>query len=429
MAFEISVNEVSESRRDVGITVPRKNYESKMQRAVQALIGRVEIKGFRKGKAPESVVRKMYGDRLKADVMEEIWRDAYRDVVTEKSFEVVGVSKLHFHDENPEEDIKIHAEFAIMPRPELKKLDGLTVQVETEKFTEKLVDEAIDEVLRRSSKVNAIQGRDSAQRGDLVNISFEANIEGEPFSGSKEESSYVEIGSGRSIKDLEEGLIGQKVGETREIAVKFPDDYADQNLAKKTATYQATVKTIEQVELPEFTDAFVKETLNEESVADFKEKLTKRIQRRLDERNHSAQIDAMIKALYEANTFEIPEVMVDEQIRGKLFELGILNPKDENAYRRDVSRFRPLVGEMATKEVTKAIILERLVEQLEVDASDEEVDKWVNTQATRYETTGDQIREEFDFSRDPKRLKDVVRREKAVEQILAKSKVIEQPKA
>jgi len=429
MSYEISVNELSESRRGVGAKIPRAVYDKKMSSMVQSISQRVELKGFRKGKAPVSMVQKLYGEQIRADLLEEIWRDIYQEAVTSNGLQVVGVSNLHFHDEDPAKDVHIHAEFALVPRPKLANIKGLEITVETEKFTDKLVEDAIEEIRRRSAKVQPIEGRETAENGDLVNISFEATLEGEEFPGNKEESSYVEIGSGRSVSDLENGLVGLKVGEKKEITVKFPEEYSDKNLAGKSALYKVEVKTIERVELPELTDEFVKENLQDENVADFKAKLTTRIERRLKERNHAAQIDALVKAIFEANTFEIPDAMVDEQIRMKLFEFGVLDPKDRNSYGRDVSRFRPMLGEVAKNEVTKAVIFERLVEELQVEPTDAEIDSWVEAQAASYETTVEQIRKEFQADKNNDRLKDVVARERAVEQILAESKVIEQPKA
>lgn len=423
--YEVSVSEISENRREVGVTIARPVFDKKLSAAVQSLSSKVELKGFRKGKAPVHLIRKLYGDQIKADVIEDIWRDAYQEIVTSRSLEVVGVSGIKLHDEEGSSEVKIEAEFSLFPRPTLNNLEGLEITVESEKFSEKLVDEAIEELRRRAGEVVPVTDRDEAKEGDLLNISYETTVGGE--AGGSEEDSYVEIGSGRSLKDLEMGLIGAKVGELREVPVVFPDDYGDQSLAGKAATYQVTVKKLEQMKLPELNDEFVKEHVGEESVAAFKETLTKRIKRRLDERNHTAQVDAVLKAVYEANSFEIPDMMIDEQIRHKLMEFGVVKKTDRSPM-QDVSGFRPLLGEMAKAEVVKAIVLERLVEQLGINPTEQQVEQWIEGQASRYEVEQSVILDEFGAKKDRKRIKDVVARETAIEQIVSQSKIVEQPK-
>jgi trigger factor len=422
--YEVSVSEISENRREVGVIIARPTFDKKLNAAVQSLATKVELKGFRKGKAPVALVKKLYGDQIKADVIEDIWRDAFQDVVTNRALEVVGVSRFRLHDEEGSAELKIEAEFALLPRPVFAKLDGLEISVETEKFNENLVEEAIQELRRRAAEVEEVTDRDVAVEGDLLNISYEILIDGKTHGG--DDDSHVEIGSGRSLKDLEAGLIGAKLGEQREVSVTFPGDYGDQSLAGKSATYKVSVKRLQRMNLPEMTDDFVKEYLGEESLASFRESLTKRIKRRLDERNHSAQVDAVVKAIYDANPFEIPELMIDEQIRFKLKELGV--EKQDDYSRRDVSQLRPFLGEIATQELIKVIVLERLVEQLEIKPDDEQVERWVEDQANRYEVEKSEILAEFGAKRDRRRIKDVVAREAAIEQIVGRSKVIEQPK-
>lgn len=427
MDYNLSINEISESRRQIGVKVPKPVFDERVTKAARTLSGRAEIKGFRKGKAPVHIIQKMYGDRLRLDVVEGIWREAAMQLQNDPTLEIFGFSNMQVEDgENSE--IAINVEATLLPKPKLEKLKGLEISFESEKFNDALVDEALLEARRRGAKTSPVTDRNKAESGDLVNISYEAKIDGEVFPGSAEENSYVEIGSGRSVADLESGLIGQTVGEKCELNVTFPEDYPQEEIRGKTAVYKVEVKGLERAELPELTDEYVKEHLGAETVVEIKEKFAKRIQRRLDERTETAKRAAVFKALYDANPFEIGDLIIEEQMRHQLMRFGVLNPKDRESRFSDVSRFKPLLGEQAKLEAAESFIVEALVKTYNIEPTEAQIEDWVNVQAGRYETTPEEIKKEFNFAKEPERLKGSVALELAMDKLLADSKVTEKPK-
>jgi len=427
MDYDLSINEISESRRQIGVKVPKPAFDDRVSKAAKTLSVRAEIKGFRKGKAPVHIIQKLYGERLKLDVVEGIWREAAQQLQNDPTLEIFGFSNMQVEDgENSE--VAINVEATLLPKPKLEKLTGLEISFESEKFNESLVDEALLEARRRGAKTTPVTDRTTAESGDLVNISYEATIVGETFPGSAEENSYVEIGSGRSVADLEAGLIGKTVGEKCELNVTFPEDYPQAELRGKTAVYKVEVKGLERAELPELNDEYVKEHLGAETVSEVKEKFAKRIQRRLDERTETSRRAAVFKALYEANPFEIGDLIIEEQMRHQLMRFGVLNPKDRESRFSDVSRFKALLGEQAKLEAAESFLVEALVKAYKIEPTDKQIEDWVQVQAGRYETTPEEIKKEFNFSKEPERLKGSVALELAIEKLLADSKVTENPK-
>jgi trigger factor len=427
MDYELSINEISESRRQIGVTVKKPIFEERVAKAAKTLSHRAEIKGFRKGKAPVHVIQKMFGDRLKLDVVEGIWREAATQLQNDPTLEIFGFSNMQVETE-AEADVAINVEATLLPKPKLEKLTGLEISYETEKFNDKLVDEALLEARRRGAKTNPVVGRDVAEEGDLVNLSFNATIDGEGFPGSIEDNAYVEIGSGRSVADLESGLTGKQVGKDYDIKVVFPEDYPQETVRGKTAVYKVTVKGLERADLPELTDEFVKENLGAENVSELKDKFAARIKRRLNERSEAAKKAAVFKALYEANPFEIGDLIVEEQMRYQLMRFGVLNPRDNESRNADVSRFKPLLGEQAKQEAAESFLVDALVKAFNVEPTDEQVENWITTQAENYETSPEDVKKEFNYPADPTRLKNSVALELAVEKLLASSKVTEKPK-
>ena len=427
MDYDLQINEISESRRQIGVKVPKPVFDTRLNQAAKQLSGRAEIKGFRKGKAPAHIIQKMYGDRLRLDVVEGIWREAAMQLQNDPTLQIFGFSNMQVED-SKDSDVAISVEATLLPKPNLKTLKGLEISFESEKFNESLVDEALLEARRRGAKTNPVTDRNIAESGDLVNISYVATIDGEPFPGSTENNSYVEIGSGRSVADLEAGLIGKTVGVKCDLTVVFPDDYPQTEIRGKSAIYSVEVKGLERAELPELTDEYVKENLGAETVSEIKEKFAKRIQRRLDERTETAKRAAVFKALYEANPFEIGDLIIEEQMRQQLMRFGVLNPKDKESRFSDVSRFKALLGDQAKLEAAESFLVEALVKAFKIEPTDKQIEDWVAVQADRYETTSEEIKKEFNFSKEPERLKGSVALELAMEKLLADSNVTEKPK-
>jgi trigger factor len=427
MDYDLSINEISESRRQIGVKVPKPVFDSRVNQAAKTLSSRAEIKGFRKGKAPAHIIQKMYGERLKLDVVEGIWREAALQLQNDPTLEIFGFSNMQVED-GAESEVAINVEATLLPKPNLSKLKGLEIEFESEKFDQNLVEEALLEARRRGAKTTPVTDRKKAETGDLVNISYVATIDGETFPGSAEENSYVEIGSGRSVADLETGLIGKSVGESYELNVTFPEDYPQEEVRGKTAVYKVEVKGLERAELPELTDEYAKEHLGADTVKELKEKFTKRIQRRLDERAETSKRAAIFKALYEANPFEIGDLIIEEQMRHQLMRFGVLNPKDRESRFSDVSRFKALLGEQAKQEAAESFLVEALVKAYKIEPDEKQIEDWIAVQAVRYETNAEDIKKEFNFAKEPERLKGSVALELAMEKLLADSKVTEKPK-
>ncbi len=428
MDYELSISELSETRRAIDVKVQRPVLNQRIETAARSISGRVEVKGFRRGKAPVSLIQKMYGDRLKLDVLEELWRLAEQKLKSDPNLNIFGFSELTLDDVS-ESEVAIKVEATLYPQPKLERLTGLEISYDVENFSDKLVEDALLEARRRGAKSEPVTDRDIAETGDLVNISYQASFEEEGFPGSSEPDAHVEIGSGRSVADLEQGLIGKKVGETYEIPVVFPADYPEETLQGKKAIYKVEILKLERQELPELTDEYAKDILGADSVADLRERFEKRIRARLEERAETAKRAAVFKAIYEANPFEIGDLIIEEQMRLQLMRFGLLNPRDKQTYQSDLARFKPILGEQAKKEAAEGFIVDALVAHYGVKPTEEEVDKWVEKRADRFETSAEDIKKEFHYSRDPERLTDIVAREIALEKFLEGSKVIENPKA
>jgi len=211
--------------------------------------------------------------------------------------------------------------------------------------------------------------------------------------------------------------------------VKFPADYPEESVREKKAHYHVDIKGLERADVAELTDEYVKENLGAETVTELKERFEKRIKLRLEERAETSKRSALFKAIYEANPFEVGDLIIEEQMRTQLMRFGVINPRDPNSSQMDVTRFKPLLGEQAKNEVVEGFLANALVTHYKLEPSNEQVDAWVKDQAERYETEEEQVKKEFDFEKDPKRLTDTVARELAVEKVLAASKVVENPKA
>ncbi|HJV64970.1 MAG TPA: trigger factor [Geomonas sp.] len=314
--MQTNVEKLSSIKQKVSFEIPAEKVAAEVDKAYAAIRKNAAIKGFRKGKVPQSVIEKQFGAQMAEDVVKNLVNDSYFKALAEHNLNPVSYPMIETDPLTVGQPFKFTATFDVFPVVELKEYLGLPVEKEKLELDEAAAVEGRLQQLRENlaQLSPAPEGR-AAENGDFVTFDFKGSIEGVPFEGGEAQDFQLELGSGRFIPGFEEQLVGLTAGTETTITVNFPEDYHNAELAGKPADFAITVKDIKIKELPELNDEFAKEFGEFETLDELKQKLAE-VARGQEEQRIGTQVrERLINVLVEKNDLEVPEVLVDRQLQ------------------------------------------------------------------------------------------------------------------
>lgn len=428
MDFRISIEDKGEVYRGITIQIPRAMYDDRLKNAVMKASRQVKMKGFRPGRVPPTMIAKMYAPELKAEVMDDLVQQALEKAYEDHKLSVVGISSLEVEPEKADSDLEVKAQVAIFPEPQIKKFKGLTVDVDQPEINDEVVEQSIVSFLESRAKFEPRAEGEAVQAGDGVVVDREVTTEDAPDAPLKKENELMVLGGKRAgdlPQEIRKALLGKKPGEEVSVKVKHPEGYKQvPELSGKTAEYKLTVKNVYAISVPELNEKLMEEVAKVDNEADFKAKVKEDLIAEAERRYEVGLEEKLFEKLIAENAFEVPQELVDHEIRNLLFEMGMLKREDKRAYQMDVSRFRERLGPRAEFRVRSGIILGRVREQEDISIDDNDREAWISKTVER-----DKIEDRDGFSQavragDRERwFEDVVLREKVVKTLLESSTV------
>ena len=308
--METTVTELSDSRVRVEASVDPDDVEAKLAETARRLGGEMKIPGFRKGKVPpEMVLQRLGRQTVLTETLESSLGDWYERAMIDSKVTPVGDPKLDLTD-LPEkgEPLKFAVEVAVRPAAKLGTYKGLEVGRASADVPDEAVDTELDRLREGFARLNPVDR--AAGDGDVVLIDYRGEIDGEPFEGGEAKDYLLELGAGRVLPELEQGLQGATAGEERKVEVNFPDDYQGEEVAGKTAEFTVSVREVREKELPELDDDFAAEASEFDTLDELKGEIRTRIgeliENQATERFREAALDA---AVAEASV-DIPDEVV-----------------------------------------------------------------------------------------------------------------------
>lgn len=374
-------------------------FENAIIEVYKAQKNRFTIDGFRKGKAPRSIIEKKYGEGVFfEDAINNLFSLRYPLAIDELDLEVIDSPKAEFSQIKKGEGFTITITVECYPEIEVKDYKGVEIEQASAEVTDEDVENEIKSMARRNSRMITVDR--PAKDGDMVLIDYEGWIGDEQFEGGTAERQPLKLGSGTFIPGFEEQLIGVSTGEDKDVTVTFPEDYHSKDLAGKEAVFKCKVHEIKEEELPEIDDDFVKDVSEfdtlDELRADTKEKLEKAAEARAE----SQMKNSVIEKVVEGNDIDVPDAMVeseidsmmsefDQQLRGQGMDLATYF----KYLGREPKEFRDEVREEALKKVKTRMIVNGVAKQENFEVGDEEVSKEIEDMAKQYNLEADKIRE------------------------------------
>ncbi|AUG58491.1 trigger factor [Acetivibrio saccincola] len=367
-------------------------FEEGLEKAFRKNAKRFNVPGFRKGKAPRNIVERYYGPEVfYEDALNEIFPKAYEEAVKETNIFPVDRPELDIKQIGKGQNLIFTASVTVKPEVELGEYKGIEIEKIEVNITDEDVEKEIQKVAEKNARIITVEDR-GIQEGDIAEIDFEGFIDGEPFEGGKGSDFPLEIGSGKFIKGFEEQLIGGRPGDDIEVKVTFPEDYGSEELAGKDAVFKVIVNDVKKKELPVIDDEFAKDVSEFDTLEEYKEDLRKKLTDAAEHRAKHELENKLIEKIVDNAKVEIPKVMVDKQLDANMREFdaslryqGFSLEQYLQMAQMDIDTFREQGREMAEKEVKTQLVLEKISQVENIQASDEEFEEEVKKLSEKYQ--------------------------------------------
>jgi len=312
--MQVSVESIGKLERRMQVQVPAERVSEEIAARLKNISRTARLNGFRPGKAPLKVIRQQFGSQIHREVIGELLQSSYAEAVTQKQLSPAGSPRIEPQSMDEGQDLKYTATFEVFPEVVLQPMDTLDLDRVTAEVTEADIDAMIERLRKQQMKYSAVNR--AAASGDKVTIDFEGAIDGVSFAGGKGENVAIVLGEGRMLPELEQGLIGATLSEKRDVTVNFPSDYRAAELAGKTAIFATEIKQVEEPVLPEIDEEFFKAFgVTEGGLTKLREDVAANMRRELEQALRNRNKAVVMEKLYAANPTEVPNVLLEGQIR------------------------------------------------------------------------------------------------------------------
>lgn len=392
---------LSKENNDVKFTMDftAEEFEAAVVKAYQASKDQFMIDGFRKGKAPRSIIEKHYGEGIFfEDAINNLFQESYPGAVRELELEVIDSPAAEFSEIGKGKPLTITITVPVYPIIEVKDYLGVEVEQEEVKVKAEDVDKEIEALQKRNARM--VLAERPVREGDTVILDYAGFVGEEQFEGGTAERQELKIGSGMFIPGFEEQLVGVSAGEKKDVVVTFPEEYHADSLAGKEAVFHCEIHEIKEEQLPELDDEFAKDVSEYDTLDELKKATEERLQKYADSQALNAAKDAIIEKVYEANKTDVPRVMVEDEIDRMVQELdqqlryqGLSLEQYLQFMEKEMAAFREELREEATKKVVTRLVLMSIVEAEKVEVSEEELESELKDMAAVYNTDVEQVRQ------------------------------------
>ena len=378
--IDVSIETKKGLERCMTVCVPVSKIEQDVNARLKKAGKTAQLKGFRRGKVPEKMVRQHYGEEIRQDVMTETIRISYARSLEQEELRPVGPPSIEALPTENEGKFTYRATFEVYPDITLNPTEAISVERPKIEVSDSDIDEMVAKIRDQQADWQEVERKSAA--GDRVVIDFFGKVDGEPFEGGEGKDVPVIVGEGHVIEDFDKALKGVSAGQLKVSKVKFPKDYSSKNLAGKKAVFDITVHKVEKKVLPEIDDDFLKKVGIEDGGLDaLKGQLLESMNRELQERVQSETRNRAFGGLLKANEIEVPNALIEEEINtlqaDAMQRLGIED--SEKAPPR--SEFR----DAAQRRVAVSLLIQELIKENEIKLDEKRVDEKIDEFVSRYE--------------------------------------------
>ena len=398
--MSVQVENLEKNMAKLTIEVSSEEFEKAIAKAYKKNKNKISMPGFRKGKAPRTMIEKMYGKGVfYEDAANSIIPDAYADAAKESELEIVAQPEIDVTQIESGKPFIFTATVALKPEVTLGEYKGIEVEKKEVEVTDEEVDTEINRVRESNARMIDIDDR-AAQDGDTVVIDFDGYVDGKQFEGGKAEDYSLVLGSHSFIDNFEEQLEGKNIGEDVTVNVTFPENYQAEELQGKPAEFKVKIKEIKVKELPELDDDFAQDVSNFDTIAEYKEDLKKKLAENKEEALKREREETVIGKIIENAQMDIPEQMVEAQTRQMTQEFA----QRLSSQGLSIDQYMQFTGltpqkmieelkPQALKRIQSRLVLEAVVAAENIETSEDELNKEIENMASMYQMEVDKLKE------------------------------------
>jgi len=427
--MSVQVEKLEKNMAKLTVEVSAEDFKAAIKKAFNKNKNRFSIPGFRKGKAPQAMIEKMYGEGVfYEDAADEAINASYAEAMKESGLDIVSRPEVTIEKIGKDEPFVYSALVAVKPEVTLGQYKGVEVEKADASVSAEDVEAELKKVQEQNARLLTVEDR-GVEDGDQTVIDFEGFVDGKGFEGGKAEDYPLTIGSHSFIDTFEEQLIGKKIGEECEVNVTFPTEYHAADLAGKPATFKVTVKEIKVKELPELNDEFASEVSEFDTLDEYKKDVEKKLAEKKEIEANSKNEDAVVAKVVENASMEIPDKMIDAQAENMVQDMarrmqsqGLSLDMYLKYTGMTVEQMKEQARPDAEKRIRTRLVLEAVAQAENIQISDEKVDEEVAKMAEAYKMEVDKLKSYMSES-DIKQMKEDLAVQQAVDLLVAEAKL------
>lgn len=383
--MSVTLENLENLERKVVLPLLWSDVNAETEKRLKQTARKVRIDGFRPGKAPLGMVRSMYGASVQNDVLNEMAQKKFYDVAVAEGWKIAGLPRLEgVEEQNDQDNFQFSAVFEVFPEVTVGDLSTQEIEKVTAEVSDAEVEKTIDILRQQRTRYNHVERE--AQNGDRVIIDFAGKIDGVAFDGGSADNYAFVLGQGQMLPEFENGVLGLKENESKDVEVHFPEDYHGKDVAGKTAVFTITVKTVSAPVLPELDADFAKALgIVDGDVTKMREEVKKNVSREVNRRLESQNKDAVMEALLKVTELQVPKVLVNDEAQRLADEMkqNFINQGMADAKNLDLPI--DMFKEQAERRVKLGLILAEVVKENHLEPSQEQIDAVIKDFAESYE--------------------------------------------
>ena len=411
-----------ELQKTVSFKITKEEVQAKTKDELKKYAKTAKAQGFRPGKVPHNIVEQMYGGKAYEDSLNKEIERKFSALLNESKYNIVGAPKIDLTS-NEGEEFVFSAVFEVMPEVKIGDLSSQSVEKPTCTVTDLHVQKAIDEL--RGQKVTYTEEDKTSDTGDKVIIDFVGTVDGVEFAGGSATDYPFVLGRGMMLPDFETGIKGLKASETKQVTVKFPDNYHAKDLASKTAVFNITVKSVAKPHLPELTPEFIQEIgVSDGTEATLTTEIKKNLDAEIKRRLRVKLRENVLNALSKVSPLNVPNAMVHDEIH-HMMHVTEENMKKQGYKPEQIKLTHDMFKHDATRMVTLRLLVQEYIKENKFIITDDEIKSTVNEMAGMYDNAEEYIKWYYADATRVNNAKAIAMENKVIDSILTKVKTTE----
>jgi len=391
--MNVNIENLSSVKRKISFEIPADRVTSEIGKVYEQIRKNASIKGFRKGKVPQSVIEKNFSGKMAGEVLQNLVSETYLKAITDNKIVPVAPPTIESDEVKKGQPLNYSAVVEIFPEIEVNDYIGLETKKKPYVPNEEAVDSRLKDMQARMAQLVPLVEQRPAINGDIVTLDFKGFVDGAPFERGEAEDYMLELGSKSFIEGFEEQIIGMSCGDEGKITVTFPETYGAHKLAGKEVTFEVKIKEIKYKELPALDDDFARQ-FGVDTIDEFRGKIAESFEQQEKEKIESTLKDNLVRLLIEKNDLEVPEALVEKQLQF-LVDNTLDNLKKQNLTLKmigsDETKIREELKDNALLQVKGTLLLEALAKKEGLSVEDSEIYEKIQEIAERANKDSDKV--------------------------------------